>query len=153
MRKVIVYLFALGTFAAMAAPVLAGTVDLGRISESQLKASCKKAGGTFSGSNGTSSYDCIGKKGMVNCNPKTQKCTGSCEACGQARVGGTSGPTIQGVLANASAEQPRGLQNPLKPGLIDQTPVLGTSGPATTGSPTGAGPSQGGAPGGGPALR
>ncbi|MBX9846401.1 MAG: hypothetical protein K2Z80_31805 [Xanthobacteraceae bacterium] len=155
MRKAIVSLFALGMFAIVAAPVLAGTVDLGRISESQLKASCKKAGGTYSGSNGTSSYDCIGKKGTVTCNPTTKKCTGNCEKCGQANIGGTSGPTIRGVLANASAERPpRAPSGPVKPGLLDQTPGLGTSGPATTGSPSsGTAPSGGAAPAGGPILR
>jgi hypothetical protein len=152
MRKAILCLITLGTVAFIAAPAAAGTVNLGTISQSSLKATCKKNGGTFSPSNGNT-YDCIGKGekgGVVSCDAKTQQCTGSCEKCGQARV--VSGTTVRGVLINASAEIPRAASNPIKPGLFDQAPVLGTTGPAATGTPLGGGAAPA-TPAPGPVLR
>jgi hypothetical protein len=148
MRKAILCLITLGTVAFIAAPAAAGTVNLGTISESSLKATCKKNGGTYSPSNGAT-YDCIGKGGTVSCDAKTQQCKGDCPKCGQSRV--VSGTTVRAVLTNATAEIPRGtVPNPIRPGLFDQAPVLGTTGPATTGTPLGAAPAT---PTSGPVLR
>jgi hypothetical protein len=73
-----------------AAPVQAETRKIASVSQSQLKSACDKAGGLFSPSEGTSSYDCI----KENCDGKGGTCSVSCTSGGSCE--GTTPTTLVG---------------------------------------------------------
>ena len=80
MRNAFAYVIALGTFTftVIAIPALAETVDIsGTHSAQEIKTTCKKAGGTFSGvDKGLGSYGCHKGGNRVSCT-KDGKCVGA----------------------------------------------------------------------------
>lgn len=131
MRTSVFFLMALGAFALVAAPASAeGVVALGHVSPSQLKATCDKVGGSFD--SGSDNYNCMTDKGSVFCDTASEECVGYCDSCGQALVGGATGPGgLSGVLNNAVEPTP-GIVFPIKPGLLQVNPTFSTQGQATT---------------------
>ena len=77
MRKAFVHVIALGTLAFIATPVLAENVDIsGTHSAQEIKTTCKKVGGSFSGvDKDLGSYGCHKGGSIVSCT-KDGKCTG-----------------------------------------------------------------------------
>src|ERR1043166_1375160 len=105
MRKAFVHVIALGTLAFIATPVLAENVDIsGTHSAQEIKTTCKKVGGSFSGvDKDLGSYGCHKGGGIVSCT-KDGKCTGCTNCTGNSKqaAGGTNDKrTVGGILANA----------------------------------------------------
>jgi hypothetical protein len=115
MRKFFIALLALGTFAFVIEPALAGRVSISKkVSAGQLKAACDKAGGFYTGSSG-GGYSCTGDKGSVTCN-KNGNCWGTCKNCGGKAAAANGG--MGGILTNTTG----GKAQPLQPQQVTTSP-------------------------------
>ena len=115
MRKFFVSLLALGTFALVIEPALAGKVSISKkVSAGQLKAACDKAGGFYTGAS-SGGYACTGSKGSITCN-KNGNCTGYCGNCGGKAAAANGG--MGGILTNA----PGGKAQTLQPRQVTTSP-------------------------------
>lgn len=100
-RSILVSLFSIVLLSLLAAaPIQAETRRIASVSQSQLKSACDKAGGLYSPSDGTNTYDCI----KDNCDGKGGQCSVSCTSGGSCT--GTTpttlvgGQTLLGLLQN-----------------------------------------------------
>ena len=124
MRKTFFFMIALGTFAFIAAPALAGSLVLSKVySKEELKTACDKNGGLYSESKNSDAFSCVGKKGAVSCTSGI--CYGQCEKCGQAAPGKGG---IGGVLTNAPATKAQ----PLTPQKTTRSPTTAPTQPLTS---------------------
>ena len=126
---------------AAISPASAVTRQLASISQSELKSACGKAGGTFSPSDGTNSYDCV----KDNCDGKGGFCAVSCTSkgvcTGSTPSRGTQpNQTLIGILQDGDMV----LHEP------DQTPPASLSSQGQGGAAVSAAPA--GSPGPGPLL-
>jgi hypothetical protein len=131
MRKAFAYVIALGTFTFIAVPALAENVDIGGTHSAQeIKTTCKKAGGTFSGvDKDLGTYGCHKGGNIVSCS-KDGKCVGCTNCTGtskQAAGGTTDKRTIGGVLTNAPVKNVQ----PLRPQKTTRSPATGATQPLT----------------------
>ena len=131
MRKTFVHVIALGTFAFIATPTWAENVDIsGTHSAAEIKKTCKKVGGSFSGvDKDLGSYGCHKGGSIVSCT-KDGKCTGCTNCTGnskQAPGATTDKGTIGGVLANAPVKKVQ----PLTPQKTTSSPATGATQPLT----------------------
>jgi hypothetical protein len=84
MRMFCIFIVALITFGFFSGVASAGSVSIsGTHSESEIRATCKKEGGTFQSTAGV--YSCSKQCGSTVCavNCVGGKCAGSCPKCGQ----------------------------------------------------------------------
>jgi len=131
MCKTFVHVIALGTFAFIALPAWAENVDIGGThSAAEIKKTCKKVGGSFSGvDKDLGSYGCHKGGSIVSCT-KDGKCTGCTNCTGNSKqaAGATTGQrTVGGVLANGPVKKGQ----PLAPQSTTGSPATGATQPLT----------------------
>jgi hypothetical protein len=137
MHKSIILVAALAASGLVAEPAWAKIIKF-EATVSQVRAACSQANGTFGVHVDGGGYGCVKK----NCDGKGGNCEVQCSnnngCTGQTPGRVQPGYGIGGILIPSA--KPSKADGILSTGILESGPVLGTSGPAATGSPAGGKP-------------
>jgi hypothetical protein len=134
MHKSVILLAALAASAFVAEPASAKTFSIKFVGQAAVASACKAAHGNFYNQSG-GTYGCAGGGGRsVECNSNTKTCQGTIP---RSMPGSQDVTVVLGVFAPAKPSKPGGV---LGTGILEGGMVLGSQGPAATGSPAGGRP-------------